>query len=93
MKKYKLIIPPEILSSIKHLHPLIKQKLQKALETIQNNPFSGKALRLSLEGLYSYRVSYLRIVYEINIQNSRLEVVDIAERKVVYQKLEAKGKH
>ena len=87
MKKYRLRIPPEIVSFIRHLHPQIKARIRRALEEIELNPFLGKPLKGELGGLYSYRATYYRIVYQIKHSEILIEVVDIAERKIVYERV------
>jgi mRNA interferase RelE/StbE len=89
MKKYRLLIPPELGVFIRHLHPSLKSKIQRALEEIEINPFLGKPLKDKLAGLFSYRVTQYRIIYEIKQKEILVEVIDIAERKIVYQKAEA----
>lgn len=89
MKKYLVRIHPGLQVLIRHLSPQIKSKIRYALEEIGNNPFSGKPLKDRLRGLYSYRVSQYRIIYEIKLNEIRVDVVEIAERKVVYQQVAA----
>lgn len=92
MKKFKLVIPPHVVFTIRHLHPLIKSKIRQALEKIQEDPHLGKALNEPLQGLYSYRVSAYRIVYEIREEKIFIEVVDIGKRKHIYQNIIKKWK-
>ncbi len=87
MRKYRLRIPPEIVLLIRHLHPNIKTKIRRALEEIESNPFLGKPLKEELKGLFSYRVTHYRIVYQIRQKEILIEVIDIAEREVVYQRV------
>ena len=85
MKKYLVRIYPELGDFISHLHPLLKTKIRKALEEIEHNPYLGKPLKEELKGLYSYRVSQYRIVYRIRHHEILIEVLDIADRKTIYQ--------
>ena len=89
MKKYLVRIPPEVQFYLRHLPPPIKAKIRKALEEIQTNPHFGKPLKEPLEGLRSYRVSQYRIIYQIQEKDIIIEVIKIAERKIVYQKISA----
>ena len=87
MKLYRLRVPPDLVAFLRHLHPGIRTRLRHALEVIEEDPFLGKPLRDPLDGLFSYRVSDYRIVYEIKRQQILIEVIDISERKIVYQRV------
>lgn len=87
MKRYTVKIPPEVETEIRHLHPALKSKIHKALDEIEGEPFLGKPLRGVLKGLWSYRVSHYRIVYEIRRDKVLVEVIDIAERKIIYEQV------
>lgn len=68
-----------------------KQKIKRALKEIEKDPFKGKALRDPLEGLFNFRVSRFRIVYEIKTSQKMIEILDIAQRDIVYEKLTQKN--
>lgn len=87
MKKYLVRIPPEVEDFVRHLHPQLKTKIRRALEELEKDPTLGKPLKETLKGLYSYRVSQYRVVYQIRHREVRVEVVEIEERKIVYQKV------
>ncbi len=88
MKHYLLVIPPDIQSYIRNLHPQIKSKIRRALEEISKNPEIGKLLEDQLVGFYSYRVDQYRIVYSIHHEKIQVEIVDIDKRSIIYSKLE-----
>lgn len=85
MKKYTVRLPPHLQSYLRRLHPDLKSKIRKALEELERDPTLGKPLKEQLAGLNSYRVSGYRIVYRINRQEIWVEVIEIAQRKIVYQ--------
>ena len=89
MKKNIVRLPPDILSALRHFHPILKTKIRKGLDEIEANPHCGKPLQGRLKGLFSYRVAYYRIVYQINPEHAAIEVLDIEERRVVYKKIES----
>ncbi|MGH8592608.1 MAG: type II toxin-antitoxin system RelE family toxin [Gammaproteobacteria bacterium] len=60
---YRLRAPPQIAALIGGLHPEIKKKVRSALTLILANPLSGNALKGELDGLRSFRVGRIRIVY------------------------------
>jgi mRNA interferase RelE/StbE len=82
--RYKLRIPDEVVDLVRGLHPILKKKVRTALQWVCNDPYSGKALKDELEGLRSYRVGRLRIIYRLG-QKKRIEIVAIGPRKSIYQ--------
>jgi mRNA-degrading endonuclease RelE of RelBE toxin-antitoxin system len=65
--------------------------LRHALEVIDNviavNPYAGKALAGRYRGLYSYRFSSYRIVYELRKQRPVIVIPRVSHRKDVYEGL------
>ena len=87
MKRYSVRIAPELQSFLRHLSPNLKIKIRRALEELEQDPWLGKALKGKLLGLFSYRVSQYRIVYQIQHHDLLIQVIEIAARKIVYQKV------
>lgn len=81
---YKLRIPDDIAGLIRGMHPNLKKKIKASLQTILNNPYSGKYLKDELEGLWSFRVSKFRIVYR-NTDKKQIEIITIGPRKNIYE--------
>lgn len=90
MRKYRVLIPLEIEESIRHLHPETKSKIRAALEEIKLNPDIGKPLKEKLTGLISRRIGDYRIVYTIKPASGKLQVIDIAKRNIVYERVAEK---
>ena len=87
MKKFTVRIPPHLQAPLRHPHPLLKSKIRKALEALEKDPYAGKPLKEHLQGYFSYRVSQYRIVYEIKASMVRVEVIEIAPRKIIYSQV------
>jgi mRNA interferase RelE/StbE len=81
--KFKLKIPDETAALVRSLHPNLKRKIKAALQTILIDPQTGKALKNELEGLRSFRVGKLRVVYRI--KERIIEIVAIGPRKRIYE--------
>jgi mRNA interferase RelE/StbE len=84
MASYRLRIPDATAGLIRTLHPDLKKKVRSALATIAETPTSGKALKDELEGLRSYRIGRLRIVYRIG-EDRLVEIVAIGPRRTIYE--------
>ena len=82
--RYKLRIPDEVVTVLRGLHPFLKKNVRASLQSVCNDPYSGKALKDELEGLRSYRVGRLRILYRIG-PRKQIEIVAIGPRKNIYQ--------
>jgi mRNA interferase RelE/StbE len=76
----KLRVPEDVASLIRHSHPVLKRRIKEALKIIVADPESGKALTEELEGLRSFRVGRIRIIYQVS-SRSRIDVVTIGPRK------------
>ena len=81
---YKLRIPDHLTEFIRSLHPEIKRKIKGSLKYIITEPNSGKSLKEELEGLRSFRVSRLRIVYRI-AEPKEIQIIAIGPRVRIYE--------
>jgi mRNA interferase RelE/StbE len=81
----RLRVPNHLAETIRTLHPNIKRKVRAALDNILENPHSGKALKEELEGLRSFRVGRLRIIYRIPKGKDAIEVIAIGPRRIIYE--------
>lgn len=70
---------------VRILHPDIKRKIKAALQTVLNDPQSGKELRDELKGLKSFKVGKFRVVYKTAKEREIIEVVAIGPRKTIYE--------
>lgn len=76
---------------LRELKKLDLTVLRRAFELIENiivkDPYSGKQLKGKYSGLFSYRFSDYRIVYEIVQQKLLVVILRIRHRKNVYDGL------
>ena len=56
-----------------------------AIDSIANNPYSGKALLGNLKGYWSYRLRDYRIIYEIEDKRLLVFIEKIAHRRESYK--------
>ena len=80
----KLRIPDETAALVRSLHPNVKRKIKAALKIILSDSQAGKMLKDKLQGLWSYRVGKIRIVYRT--AEGIIEIVAIGPRKTIYEK-------
>ena len=66
------------------MHPDIKRKVREALRVILPEPDAGKPLHDELEGLRSFRIGQLRVVFRRRPE-AVTEVVAIGPRKHIYE--------
>jgi mRNA interferase RelE/StbE len=76
---------------LRELKKLDRLVVRYAFEVIENviatNPYAGKALAGRYHGLYSYRFSSYRIVYELRKQRLVIVILRVSHRKDVYEGL------
>lgn len=89
MKKFRVHIPPEVETILRHLHPRLKAQIRRALEELERDPYLGKPLKQQLAGFYSFRVAAYRIIYQIRHAAICIDIIDIAARAIVYERAAA----
>ena len=81
---YKLLVPDEIVSLIRGMHPNLKKRVKAAFNEILNDPFCGKALKEELAGLRSFRIKRFRIIYKIS-PKKEISIIALGPRKYIYE--------
>jgi mRNA interferase RelE/StbE len=82
--RQRLLVPTHVAELVRGLHPDIKRKVRAGLETLLDDPLTGKALKDELDGLRSLRVARCRVIYRIG-DRGLIEVVSVGPRKRVYE--------
>jgi len=85
LRRYSIFLSDASHQILRHLHPDTKSSIRKALEGLSKDPYGGKPLKEELTGLWSYPVSYHRVIYQI--EKNTITVVFIGPRRDVYEKL------
>jgi mRNA-degrading endonuclease RelE of RelBE toxin-antitoxin system len=81
---YQIRLPDELAELIRGLHPELKGRFKSALAMFLADPHCGKVLREELNGLRTFRVKRMRIVYRI-ADPQIIEVVAIGPRHNIYE--------
>ena len=84
---YKVILHRDAIKDYKNLDIRLKTRVNKAIETLKENPYYGsniKRLTGKLAGMYRYRVGDFRIIYEIHEDINTVRVKIIESRGGVY---------
>jgi mRNA interferase RelE/StbE len=76
-------IPTGIRDLVRRLHPVLKRKIRAALADIIADPACGKPLERELNGYWSLRVGWHRIIYR-PIEGG-VEIVAIGPRRMIYE--------
>ena len=85
---YAIQIEKRCLRELKKIDPSVVKKAFDLIESvIAKGPYSGKALKGRHGGLFSYRFSLYRIIYEIIKQRIVVVTLRIRHRKNVYDGL------
>lgn len=87
MKKYSIQFTQEAKKRVEKLDSSVKNIIQKAIDSLVQNPYKGKPLSHELAGLYSYRTSDYRIIYKIEEGQLIIIVITVGHRREIYKKL------
>lgn len=63
----------------------VRRRLRSALEALAVDPQRGKALKGDLAGLWSYRESSYRVIYQISERELVVLVIAIGHRRDIYE--------
>ncbi|MEK6732377.1 MAG: type II toxin-antitoxin system RelE/ParE family toxin [Candidatus Omnitrophota bacterium] len=86
MNRYIIVIAPRAKKQIDNLPEHVKQRIATVLlDVISINPFSGKALKGELSGLYSYRVGDYRVIYTVVKYRLIIQVIKVMHRREAYR--------
>jgi mRNA interferase RelE/StbE len=85
MRDYRIRASNEIVALIRGMHPELKRIIKSTLRIILKDPTVGKALKEELEGLRSYRVRKLRIVYRVVAEKKEIQLIAIGPRENIYR--------
>jgi len=85
---YSIEIENRCLKELKNLDQTVVRRAFTLIEdVIVKDPYSGKKLKGKYSGLFSYRFSDYRIIYEIIQQKLLIVILRIRHRKDVYNGL------
>lgn len=82
---YRVVLPKRVEKSLRNLPAKEQARVIQALEGLQGDPFAGKSLKGTLEGVYSIRVWPLRILYEVQRKEREILILFIGHRKDAYR--------
>ena len=85
---YKIVFTRTARKEYEHLYKTNKaifRRVRAALNFLSENPASGKPLKLTLKGKWSYRVGMYRIIYLVEHNILTVCVLDIGHRGDVYK--------
>ena len=85
MKKYKMRFTPEASRLISKFHPENKKKIKVALQDLQKDPYTGGDLQEELYGFKSFKIKRFRILYDINEEDSFIQIYHVGHRSDVYE--------
>ena len=82
---YNLDISPRAERRFKKFPKNYKEAIKEAIETIKEEPFSGKPLSHELTGQFSYKVGVYRIIYRINEKDKLVQIITVGHRETIYE--------
>lgn len=89
---YTVEVAPAARRQLRKLSRAVQRRIVEKLEDLGNDPRPSGVKKLSAsEGLFRIRVGDYRVVYRIDDQVLQVLVVQIGDRKWIYQKLLGKA--
>jgi mRNA interferase RelE/StbE len=85
MKKYKMRFTQEASRILSKFHPDNKKLIKQALEELRQNPHVGSDLQEELYGFKSFKFKRYRILYNINEEDTFIQISHIGHRRDVYE--------
>ena len=82
---YRLLYSETSREQIRSLHPDIKSSIKAQIQSIKNNPYSGKPLEKELSGYHSLRTKRFRVIYKIDHDQKIIQIHYVGHRKDVYE--------
>jgi len=85
VSKYQIEIgkkPLKVLSTLKRAD---QQRIKTVIYLLSDNPIPRTALKLSDEESYRIRVGMYRVIYTVEHNILRIQVIEIGHRKEVYR--------
>jgi mRNA interferase RelE/StbE len=73
--------------ALRKLDPPVRRQVKAAVERLAEDPTRGKPLRLTLQGLRSWRTGEWRIVYRTENDRVVVLVIAVGHRREVYDRL------
>lgn len=83
---YQIIVAPVAKKDLKTIARIYRKGIAEAIDTLKDDPFSGKPLTRELTGRYSYKVGVYRVIYKINEKDKVVYVINAGHRATIYQK-------
>ena len=87
MKKYKMRFTQEASRILSKFHPDNKKLIKQALKELRRNPHLGRDLQEALYGFKSFKFKRYRILYNINEEDTFIQIFHIGHRRDVYEQL------
>lgn len=82
---YQIKLTPTTVQIFSKLHPEVKKQLKEALNTLKENPYSGKTLREELNFFRSFKIKRYRVIYHIDDSLRHIVIVALGHRRDIYE--------
>lgn len=81
---YRLVYEPGARALVRRLPPDLKPAVKQAIESLRDDPHTGKPLRFELEGFRSLRRAKYRVIYRVHEEERVVEIHYFGGRRNVY---------
>jgi mRNA interferase RelE/StbE len=81
---YRIFLSPKANDFLKKMDKKDKERIEKKLKNLSDNPELGKPLTANLSGLWSLRIGDYRALYQIKNNELLILVLKVGHRRDVY---------
>ncbi len=83
--KYRVILPKRVQKEYQKIDKKLRDRINKMLLALSENPSIGKKLEGKYKGQYSIRVWPYRVIYEIYQKEAIILITHVGHRQGVYK--------
>ena len=82
---YRIIVAQTAKKGLKTIAKIYRKGSMEAIDSLGDDPYSGKPLTRELTGRYTYKVGIYRIIYKINEKDRIVYIINAGHRAKIYQ--------
>lgn len=82
---YRIIVAPTAKKGLKTIAKIYRKGITEAIDSLSDDPYSGKPLTRELTGRYTYKVGVYRIIYKIKEKDNTVYIINAGHRATIYE--------
>ena len=83
---YEVVWGKRPIDYLKKLEPFISDRIVKSIREFSENPRAREFKRLKGESAFRLRIGDYRIIFDFDLKNKKIQIVEIGHRKNIYHR-------